>query len=73
MFEDGREKEDRGLNLSKSHMIIYTLLAIICMLIGALIKQWQSCDAKLAWWKLGSHKCLAVAESQNDLIRGLLK
>ena len=61
------------MNLSKSHLIIYTLLAIICMLIGILIRQWQIYDAKLAWWKYGSQKCLAVAERQNDLIRGLLR
>jgi hypothetical protein len=61
------------MNLSKSHLIIYTLLAIICILVGVLIRQWQSYDAKLAWWRYGSQKCLSVAERQNDLIRGLLK
>jgi len=61
------------LNLTKQHLIIYTLLAIICMLIGALLRQWQSYDAKLAWWKHGSQKCLSVAERQNDLIKGFLK
>jgi len=61
------------MNLSRSHLIIYSLLAIICMLVGILIRQWQSYDAKLAWWRHGSQKCLNVAEKQNELLRGFLK
>ncbi len=61
------------MNLSKSQLIIYSLLGVICILVGVLIRQWQNYDAKLAWWKHGSQKCLSVAERQNDLIKGFLK
>jgi hypothetical protein len=61
------------MKLSKLHLIVYGLLGIIAMLIGALISQYQTYQYKLAWWKQASRKCLAISQTQDKVIKGLLR
>ena len=61
------------MNLSRSQLLIYSLLGIIVMLTGMLIRQWQSYDARLAWWKMYGRGCNEVAREQGKVIREMLR
>ena len=61
------------MNLTKSHIICYILLAIMAGMIGFIINQYQTYQSKLAWWKQTSRSCVAVSQKQDRLIKSMLE
>jgi len=61
------------MNLTKSTLIAYILLAIMAGMLGFIINQYQTYQSKLAWWKQASRSCSAVAERQDRVIRNLIR
>ena len=56
------------MKLSKAHLAIYIWLGTIAMLLGFIINQYQSCEAKLAQWKLVVNKCTYIVDKQEKII-----
>ena len=61
------------MNLSRSHLIIYSLLGTIAFLIGVIINLWQKHDNETSWLIYANRKCMNVADRQDKVIRGLLR
>jgi len=61
------------MNLTKSTLIAYILLAVIVGMLGFIINQYQTYQSKLAWWKQTSRSCVAVSQKQDRLIKSMLE
>jgi len=61
------------MTLKPSHLALYCLLGIICVLIGYIIARYNSYESKLAWWKQYARGCNAVSQRQDEIIKGFLR
>jgi len=61
------------MRFTRTHLIIYSLMGVVALLVGALISQMSAYQAKLLSWKMAARKCTVIAEKQDQLIKHFLR